>query len=177
VLRSVDKVVIDLFGTEARDDIVAQMPEQYAAELRNDSINALVAYDLEALDAYMEYATAMAVYDVTRWREMGRLAVEGELAGVVRTLLRPSLDLVSVIRRGILTWARLFSFGAWRVTQTASGKVALQIAEFDPVAQPLRFWVLGVVEQTARRAVRTDVRLTITAGDQSFTPELGCEIG
>ena len=176
VLRSVDKVLGELFGTAARAEIVALMPETYAADFRNDSINALVAYDLEALDAYMEYASAIVVHDPYRWREIGRLSVDGELHNVVRTLLRPSVDLGAVIRRGISTWARLFSFGAWRVGASASGKVTLTISELDPVAQPLRLWVAGVVEQTARRAVRADVRVVVTAGEQDFTPEMCCEI-
>ncbi|APR82897.1 Serine/threonine protein kinase PrkC, regulator of stationary phase [Minicystis rosea] len=177
VLRSVDKVILDLFGTEARAELVAQMPERWAAEFRNDSINALVAYDLEALDAYMELASAVLVRDPGRWREMGRLAVDGELHNVVRTLLRPAVDMSSVIRRGISTWARLFSFGAWRVGVASSGKVTLHIGEFEAVAQPLRLWVVGVIEQTARRAVRAETRVTVTSGEQDFTPEIACEIG
>jgi serine/threonine-protein kinase len=176
VLRSVDKAVIDLFGANAREDVVAQLPGGYAAEFRSGSINALVAYELEALDAYMEHASAVLVRDPGRWREIGRLGVDGELHNVVRTLLRPTIDLGSVIRRGISTWARLFSFGAWRVGSSPNGKVTLTISEFDPVAQPLRQWVVGVVEQTARRAVRADVRVVITSGDQDFTPEICCEI-
>jgi serine/threonine protein kinase len=177
VLRSVDRVVTDLFGPDARAEIVEQMPEIYSADFRNDSINALVGYQLEALDAYMEYATSLIVHDTSRWREIGRLAVDGELYNVVRTLLRPTPDLSSVIRRGVSIWARLFSFGAWRVSPAPTGKVILQISDFEPVAQPLRLWIIGIVEQTVRRAVRSDARVSITQGEQSFTPELACEIG
>ncbi|MEO7330058.1 MAG: hypothetical protein ABI193_15895, partial [Minicystis sp.] len=177
VLRSVDKVVLDLFGPELRQEIVDQMPEKYAGELRNDSINALVAYDLESLDAYMELATSIAVRDPARWKELGRLAVDGELFNVVRTLLRPSPDLLSVLRRGITVWARLFSFGTWHVAPLANGKVTLHLAELDPAATPLRQWLVGVAEQTARRAVRADMRAQIVLGEQSFASELVCEIG
>jgi len=177
VLRSVDRVITDIFGHARRDDVVAQMPEHYAAEFRNGSINALVAYELEALDAYMEYATVAVVKDPGRWREFGRLAVDGELYNVVRTLLRPAVDIRGVVRRGVSTWARLFSFGAWRVGATPSGRVTLAIGELDAVAQPLRSWIVGVVEQTIRRAVRTDLRVTITSGEQDFAPELSFEVG
>jgi eukaryotic-like serine/threonine-protein kinase len=177
VLRSVDRVVTESFGAGARAEIVAQMPDAYSADFRNESINALVGYELEALDAYMEYATYLVVHDASRWREIGRLAVDGELFNVVRTLLRPTPDLTSVIRRGVSIWARLFSFGAWRVSPAPNGKVVLQITDFEPVAQPLRLWVVGIVEQTARRAVRPDSRVAILSGEQSFTPELTCEIG
>ena len=177
ILRSVDKVVADLFGIEARDEIVAQMPSVYSADFRNGSINALVAYELEALDAYMEHATSLVVRDPGRWRELGRVAVDGELYNVVRTLLRPSVDLAAVLRRGTSIWARLFSFGGWRVVARPDGRAELHIVEFEPAAQPLRYWVAGVIEQTVRRAVRLDARVVITAGEQSFSPELVCEIG
>jgi serine/threonine protein kinase len=175
VLRSVDKGIVDMFGAEARDELVAQLPERFAAEFRG-AINALVGYDLEAVDAYMEHASAFLVREPMRWREIGRLSVDGELHSVVRTLLRPAVDLGPVIRRGVTTWARLFSFGAWRVGLTANGKVSLTISEFDPVPHQLRLWVVGVIEQIARRAVRADARVFIIAGDQDFSPELVCEI-
>jgi serine/threonine-protein kinase len=177
VLRSVDRVVKELFGAESRDEIVAHMPDAWAADFRNDSINALVAYDLEALDAYMEHATALVVRDPGRWREIGRLAVDGELHNVVRTLLRPSVDVAQVIRRGISTWARLFSFGVWKLGVTPMGKTSLVISDFEAVAQPLRLWVVGVVEQTCRRAVRADLRVQVTGGEQDFLPEITCELG
>jgi serine/threonine protein kinase len=176
VLRSVDKVITDLFGVTARGELVAQIPERYATEFRNGSINALVAYELEALDAYMELATVMLVRDSGRWRDFGRLAVDGELYNVVRTLLRPTVDVGGVVRRGVSTWARLFSFGTWRVGGTPTGRVALTIGELDAVAVPLRLWMVGVVEQTTRRAVRADLRVAVTSGEQDFAPELCCEI-
>ena len=177
VLRSVDGAITALFGVAAREDVVAHVPERYAADLRSGSINALVAYELEALDAYMEYATVKLLHDPARWREIGRKAVDGELYVVMRTLLKPSSDVGAVVRRGVSTWARLFTFGAWRVGSTLSGKVSLTIGELDAVAQPLRWWMVGMVEQTLRRAVRADLRVTITGGDQDFVPDLSCEIG
>jgi serine/threonine protein kinase len=177
VLRSVDRVISDVFGFSARDEVVAGMPPAYAAEFRAGSINALVAYDLEALDAYMDRATVLLVHDSGRWRDFGRLAVDGELHNVVRTLLRPAADVAGVVRRGVSTWSRLLSFGAWRVGTAANGRVTLTIGELDAVAQPLRAWLAGVVEQTTRRAVRADLRVIVTVGEQDFAPEMVCEIG
>jgi serine/threonine-protein kinase len=177
VLRSVDKVVIELFGAEARDEVVSCIPEGWSADLRNDAINALVAYDLELVDAYLEYASALLFRDPGRWREVGRASVDGELHSVVRTLLRPSVELASVLRRGVSTWGRLFSFGTWRVGTAPSGKVALTLGELDAVSMSLRLWIVGMVEQTCRRAVRAELRVIITQGDQDFAPELVCEVG
>jgi serine/threonine-protein kinase len=176
VLSSVDRAIVDLFGVTARDEVVSRMPDAYAAELRNDSINALVAYDLEAVDAYMEHATSTLIHDPKGWRDLGNRAVDGELYSLVRTLLRPAGDAAGVLRRSISTWARLFSFGTWRVNASSTGKVTLIIGELDAVAQPLRFWIVGVIEQTTRRAVRGDLRVTVTSGDQDFAPEMVCEI-
>jgi serine/threonine-protein kinase len=176
VLRAVDRGIVDMFGAEARDELVRQLPERYAQDFRDGAINALVAYELEAVDAYMEIAAASLVRDASRWREIGRISVDGELNIVVRTLLRPTLDVGAVVRRGITTWARLFSFGTWRVGTSPSGRVMLTISEFDPVPAPLRLWMVGVIEQIARRAVRADARVFITSGEQDFASELVCEV-
>jgi serine/threonine-protein kinase len=177
VLRSLDKAIAETFGALARDNLVAVLPQPLATELRSGSVNALVTYDLGAVDAYLEHAKAMFVRDPMRWRELGRHAVDGELSGVVRTLLRPEDDIAALVKRGVPTWARLLSFGSWRVGTSASGKVTLAIGELDAVAQPLRLWLVGVVEQTARRAVRSQPRVLVTSGEWDFAPEITCEIG
>ena len=176
VLRAVDKALIEDAGLRVREQVVAQLPQRYADDFLNDSINALVAYDLEALDAYMDLATSISLHEPSRWRALGRLAVGGELHSTVRSVLRPAPDLQIAIRRGISIWSRLFSFGAWKVGSGQGGKVILQIAEFEPASLALRLWVVGMVEETARRAASFDVRVTITAGEAGFTPELACEI-
>ncbi len=176
VLRSVDRALVDLFGIEHRDLIVRQMPEEYASDFRNDSINALVAYDIEALDAYMELASGLIGIDASKWREAGRLAVDGELNTMVKSLLRPAVDVLSLLKRGVAIWSRLFDFGTWRATSSPAGRVLLNVTEFDAVGLPLRWWVTGVVEQTARRAVRVDAKATIVIGEQEFVPDLSFEI-
>ncbi|MRG95290.1 serine/threonine-protein kinase [Polyangium spumosum] len=176
VLRAVDKALTEDAGPRVREQVVAQLPQRYAEDFLNDSINALVAYDLEALDAYMEIATAISLHEPSRWRALGRLAIGGELHNTVRSVLRPAPDLQIAIRRGISIWSRLFSFGAWKVGSSQTGKVVLQIAEFEPASLALRLWVVGMVEETARRAASFDVRVAITTGELGFTPELTCEI-
>jgi hypothetical protein len=176
VLRAVDKALIEEVGPKVREQVVGQLPQRYADDFLNDSINALVAYDLEALDAYMELATAVTFHEPTRWRALGRAAIGGELHNTVRSVLRPAPDLQIAIRRGISIWSRLFSFGAWKVGSSAPGRVLLQVAEFDPASLPLRLWVVGVVEETARRAASYDVRVNIVGGEAAFSPELSCEL-
>ncbi|MGK4008132.1 serine/threonine-protein kinase [Sorangium sp. So ce1036] len=177
VLRSVDRTLVDEYGRSARDEVVSQMPLRYADDFRHDSINALVGYDLEALDAYMELATSLVLRDLERWRDIGRLAVGGELHSLVRTLFaRPLTDIASLMRRGTSIWSRLFTFGSWRVATGPTGRVTLHIGDFDPASLPLRLWVVGMVEETARRASGGGVKVTITLGELGFTSELACEI-
>jgi serine/threonine-protein kinase len=176
VLRSVDRGLIDLFGQRERDEVVRHMPGRYAADFVQGSLNAMVRYDLEALDAYMELATEILLHDVERWREIGRHAVGGELFNVVRSLLRPSPDYASLVRRGALIWAQLFSFGAWRASTGANGRALLQVADFEPASSSLRHWLAGMLEETARRAISPDAKVAITGGEMGFTPELTCEI-
>ncbi|WP_437967778.1 serine/threonine-protein kinase [Sorangium sp. So ce260] len=177
VLRSVDRTIVDEYGRSARDEVVAQMPLRYADDFKHDSINALVGYDLEALDAYMELATSLVLRDLERWRDIGRLGVGGELHSLVRTLFaRPLTDIASLMRRGTSIWSRLFTFGSWRVATGPTGRVTLHIGDFDPASLPLRLWVVGMVEETARRASGGGVKVTITLGELGFTSELACEI-
>ncbi len=176
VLRSVDRGLIDLYGQRERDEVVRHMPARYAEDFVQGSLNAMVRYDLEALDAYMELATEILLHDVERWREIGRHAVGGELFNVVRSLLRPSPDYASLVRRGALIWAQLFSFGSWRASTSPSGRAMLQVADFEPAASSLRHWLAGMLEETARRAIGTEAKVAITGGEMGFTPELTCEI-
>lgn len=176
VLRAVDKAIIEDAGPRVREQIVGQLPQRYADDFLNDSINALVAYDLEALDAYMDLATSIFVHESNRWRQLGRAAIGGELHNTVRSVLRPAPDLQIAIRRGISIWSRLFSFGSWKIGSSTPGRVLLQVGEFDPASVGLRQWVVGVVEETARRAASYDVRVVIAAGETANAPELSCEL-
>jgi serine/threonine-protein kinase len=152
------------------------LPARWATDFRNDSINALVSYELEALDAYMELATALVVRELPRWRELGHRAVAGELASLVRPATRRASDVTSALKRAIPVWSRFFSFGAWRVGGAPDGRVSLHIAEFDPASQPLRLWLVGVIESTAQRAVAPELKVSITLGEMGFTPELACDL-
>jgi serine/threonine protein kinase len=176
VLRSVDRAIVDTYGLRERDELVKHLPPKYAPDFVQGSINAMVRYDLEELDAYMEIATELLLHDVERWRPLGRHAVGGELFNVVKSLLRPSPDYASLLRRGALVWAPLVCFGQWRVGASPSGRTLLQVTEFDPAASTFRHWIAGMVEETARRAVGTEAKVTITGGEMGFTPELTCEI-
>jgi serine/threonine-protein kinase len=176
VLRAVDRALVEAHGRGTRDAIVQHVPARWAADFRDDSINALLSYDLEALDAYLEIATNLGVREVKSWRDLGRRAVDGELAAFVRPATRASTDLHLAVRRGVSSWSRLFGFGEWRVEEQASRRTALHLTGFDPASLALRLWLVGVVEATLSRAMGRQVRATITLGEMGFTPELACEL-
>ena len=173
VLRAVDGVLLDMYGAKARAEVVAQLPQRYQADFSNNTINSMVSYDLDAIHAYMELATVVAVHDLTTWREIGRRSVCGELHNSVRTLLR-SGDLAGVVKRGIAVWSQLVSFGAW--TFVSAPKVVVHVSAFEPASLPLRLWLVGVVEETTRQATGVEVTARTFLGELSFSPELAWEL-
>ena len=173
-LRAVDRALLDAHGQRARDEVVAQMPARFVADFRNESINALVSYELEALDAYLEIATALSVREPGRWRDLGRKGVDGDLSAFLRPAVKATSDLATVVRRGTGVWGRLFSFGSWRVAAGADHAVVLQLTDFEPASLPLRLWLIGVIEGTCSRAVGRALRMEVALGEMGFTPELVC---
>jgi serine/threonine-protein kinase len=176
VLRCLDRAILTEFGAAARAAALARLDGKHADDVRAGAINALVSYDLETLDAYLELASIALVRDRTAWRRIGREAVDGELAGFLRAALRPAPDLAAAVRRGVSVWQRLFSFGSWRVVASGSGEVTVHVAEFEAASLSLRQWVVGVIEATCERAVSRPVRGTISAGAGDFERELSCEL-
>ena len=60
MLRAVDQAVQERYGEIARNRILAKLPGAWGRDLRDGSINALVSYEIEMLDAYLEIATSVA---------------------------------------------------------------------------------------------------------------------
>jgi serine/threonine-protein kinase len=174
MLSGVDRTVIDQFGRSVRDEVVRYMPPAYAADFLHDSINALIAYDLEALDAYMELATTLFINDALKWRELGRIAANGEVLPAIRSAVRPADNLPTALRRGVTAWSRLMSFGTWRVG-TSGDRSTLHVGELDPASLPIRLWLVGLVEGTLQLAMGSDVRASMTLGEIGFMPDLVCE--
>jgi serine/threonine-protein kinase len=176
VLRAVDQAVRERYGDGARDRVVAKMPGTWGSDLRDNSINALVSYEIEMLDTYLDIATQDVVRDANEWRAVGRAAVDGQLATLLRHVVKKETDGSAFVRRGVGVWAKLFDFGAWNVSPLAAWHVELKVGEFDAASRPLRLWLVGMIEQSARRAAGPDLSCAITRGEMSFTPELVCDL-
>ncbi len=176
VLRAVDEAVRERYGEIARNRIVSKLPGTWGSDLRDGSINALVSYEIEMLDAYLEIATQDVLRDPNEWRAVGRASVDGQLGTMLRNVVKKESDGSAFARRGVAVWAKLFDFGAWNASPLAEWHVELKVSEFDPASRPLRLWLVGVIEQSARRAAGPDLSCAITRGEMGFTPELVCDL-
>lgn len=177
VLRSVDRALIDACGRSARAEVVARVPGHCREDLCNESIDSLGWYDLEELTAYMELSTSLMLQDRERWRDFGRAAAGGELHQLVRSAFaRPTTDIALCLNRAISILMRLFTCGSWRINTRSAPKVVLTVGLIEPPSVPLRLWIVGVIEEIARRAVSSDVKVVITLGESECDAELICEI-
>jgi serine/threonine-protein kinase len=174
VLRGVDYALVAASDTFARNAVVAQMPEKYAADFRDDCINVLVSYELEALDAFMDLATTLVLRDVTQWRALGHEALT-ELEVALCTALQPAKDISTAVRRGVHGWSRLLDFGQWHVEPHETG-TTLRVTGLDPASLALRLWLVGLIEETLRRVLGPSTRVVVTRGEASYAAELICEI-
>jgi serine/threonine-protein kinase len=173
VLRGMESALIATSSALARDRVVAQLPKQCAADFHG-GINALILYDLETLNAFMEVATALVLQDVAQWRELGRQALT-ELEPTLRATLQPAKDLSTAARRGVHGWSRLLDFGEWHVRSDDTSTI-LHLTGFEPAPLALRLWLVGLVEETLRRVIGPTTRVTIMSGEAAFAPELICKL-
>jgi serine/threonine-protein kinase len=172
VLRATDHVILSTHGATVRDRILARLPARYSDDFRHGSLTGVVLYDLEAFDAYATAANAVVLgNEVTRWREIGRGSAEGELSSLMRTLSRSS-DEAALFRRCQAIWSRLLDFGTWAVDLKREGEAVVHVSDLGPAPLTLRQWLVGVVEQTLRRAGHAGTTLAVRAGDGPRTPEL-----
>ncbi|HVY49664.1 MAG TPA: serine/threonine-protein kinase [Minicystis sp.] len=176
VLRAIDDAIRLRFGPEDRDRVVARLAPADAADLNEAAQNALLSVPVEVFDAYLEAATELVLHDVERFRELGKAAVDGALAPLLKGVVRPEREVAAVVRRGVPAWSRLFDFGAWRHAAQGRTRVELRIGELDAASRALRLWLVGVVERSIAKALGADVTCAILLGEMSFAPELLVEI-
>ena len=176
VLRAIDQAVLARVGPTIRNAVVDGMPKSYADDFRHRSLTSLVLYDLAVFEAYAAAATRLAfANDLTRWRQVGRDSVEGELSTLVRPHPRGSSG-PGMIRRCIGVWSRLLDFTSWSVHEQQPTQLLLRIAGIGPAPLALRQWLIGVVEQCLRAAGFDGTSVRTRVGEAARTPELELEI-
>ncbi len=165
VLLSIDAEIERRFGEEGRERVVALLPDAHAEELRRGRPSALEAHDIEAVRVYVEIASRVLGLDVGDLRELGRAAVEREIAPFVKTLILPA-TLPEVIQRCPVIVGRFMDFGSWKVDRATTEVGVLHVSDFGMVSPLLRSWYVGVLHGIVERAVSPDVTVSdVTAGD------------
>lgn len=171
VLRAIDKAIAFRYGSATRERIVERLPASCADDFRHHSVTGLVLYELGVFEAYAAAAADFAIgADVARWREIGRAGVEGDLATLLRPLARCP-DELTLVRRGVGLWSRLFDFGVWNI-RTDAPPFLVRVSEIAPAPVALRHWLVGLVEQSVRASGFAAAIVTPTPPDLAHTPEL-----
>ncbi len=170
VLRAVDKHVIQTFGHGPREHVLATLPKEIAQELEYSALQAIVLYNLAAVNRYFDTVTNDICSSNPSWaRTAGIAAVPGSISQILRAALRPG-DLPVVLRRVVPVYSRLFDFGSWEVEATPLG-ATMRVGDFEHVSLSLRLWLVGALEGTlAACDVRS--RTTIARGDVAHAPHL-----
>jgi serine/threonine-protein kinase len=170
VLNAVDKFVQTTFGKGPRERILSTLPKEIAQELELSALQAIVLYDLAAVNAYLDGVTNDICRSNPSWaRTAGVAAVKGDLAPILRSALRPG-DLPVVLRRIMPVFSRLFDFGNWEVEATQLG-ATMRVGEFQSANLPLRLWLVGAVEGTLS-ACEVPARTIVARGDVAHAPHL-----
>jgi serine/threonine-protein kinase len=172
VLRATDHFILGVHGAAIRDRILARLPALYSDDFRHGSITGVVLYDLAVFDAYAAAANSVVLgNEPTRWREIGRGSVEGELSSLMRTISRSS-DEAALFRRCTTTWSRLLDFGSWNTDNRRPGEAVVHVSDFGAAPVALRQWLIGVVEQTLRHAGHSGSTVAARAGEAARTNDL-----
>ncbi len=156
------------------------MPAEIGETYGSDRFNALVWYDLEALDMFLEATTALLCGgDVTAWRELARENFDRDLGSIFRASQRLS-DPVALLKRSIAAWGRLHDFGAVRVVEPSAGpptlRACVRIEGFEAASLGLRNVTIGTSEGLLRSAGVQDIGIRVMAGEASFAREFEYEV-
>jgi hypothetical protein len=177
VLRAIDKSIVARAGREVRDRVIEQLPKGYADDFRDNTLTGLILYDLAALDRYATVATELALKnDLSKWRELGKASFDGELVTLLRPVFR-SPDVLTLVKRAVTVWSRLFDFGVWTVdTKPEAGDLIVRISDFGPAPVALRQWLIGLVEHTLQAAGQSAASVVGPLVELSRAPDLTLEI-
>ena len=172
VLRAADQWIAERHGSEIRNRILEKLPSGCASDFQHGSLAGVVLYDLAIFEAYASAATSIALRnDIGKWREIGRDSAEGELSTLLRVKTR-GYDTSSFLRRCMNVWSRLIDFAEWTAQLKPDGEASLLVTDIGPAPLTLRHWLIGVVEQTLRRAGYTNATVAARVGEAARAPEL-----
>lgn len=162
-------------GILLRAGILDRLPAQYANEFRYSTIAGAAPYGIDVFEMYaMALGELYADTDAVHFRELGRLSAERELANLFRPLYRAADD-ITLLRKGALIWAKLLDFGNWSVRKE-NDRIVVQISDIAAAPTALRYWLVGMIEQTLWSAGFDDALLHLRSGDLAPAPNLVIEV-
>jgi hypothetical protein len=142
---------------------------------RTDGFNALVWYELEALDTFFEAANIEIFSDGTPpWRQLARDHFDQDLAAVFRVPRQP--DARALLRRLPGMWSKLIDFGQMRAEERTWGRTSLRVEAFEAASVSVRAVLVGTVEGVLRVAGFAGTTTRVTAGDSNFARDFECEV-
>jgi hypothetical protein len=183
VARAAHRWIERAFGGARYDELLAALPAELSEMYRADAFNALVWYDLEALDTLLEAATAIVLGgDVAAWRVLAREHFERDLGPIFRGTTVRAGDPVSVLKRTVPAWSRLYDFANVRVTEASTSgagslkRVSLRFDGFDAASLALRHLTVGTADGLVRSAGQIELVARVTLGETSFTRDFEVEL-
>jgi serine/threonine protein kinase len=181
--RAVSRWIERTFGETGYREVLGRMPPDIAESFRTDGFNALVWYDLDTLDMFLEASTALLLGgDVALWRELACTNFERDLGAIFRPSQRQN-DPVALLKRSSSGWARIYDFGSIRVIEPtapppaqAPMRALIRIDGFEAASLALRNATMGTSEGMLRSVGLSDVTARVTTGETSFARDFEYEI-
>jgi hypothetical protein len=174
--RATSRWVERAFGTQPRAEVLAMLPVQHADTFRADAFNALVWYELEPVDLFIEAATASLMGgEVSTWKALARDNFERDLGPILRPSPR-AIEAGALIKRAPTAWSKIFDFGTMRVGDPHGGRTLVRVDGFEAASIAIRYSMIGTMEGLLRSAGATDIATRVLAGETSFARDFEYEI-
>ncbi len=174
--RAVNRWIERAYGESGRDSVLRQVPRAQADLFRSDGFNALVWYDLESLDTFVEAATHTLLRgETTQWRAFARDNFEKDLVSLFRSARTG--DVPGILKRSPASWSKIFDFGTMRVSDPSTpGRVNVKVEGFDTASLALRYATIGTMEGLVRGAGFPGATVRVLAGEASFARDFEYEM-
>ena len=173
--RAIFRWVERAYGAAGRDAVLALLPATLAETYRTDGFNALVWYDLEAADTWLEATTyTLLRREPAGWQRLARENFEKDLAPIFRPTGQRT-DAQTLLRRLPGGWGRVLDFGTPRIGEPKGKVSSVRIEGFEGASLALRHVILGTIEGLLLASL-SPCALRILAGEASFVRDFEIEI-
>ena len=175
-MRAAGRWIERAYGIDARNEVLELLARDDAEAFRSDAFNALVWYELDAVDGLMEASTAILMEGRAQvWRTLARENFERDLAAILRPSSRLS-DVHTALKRSLAGWARIFDFGALRLGGVTGTRVIVRVEGFEAASLAMRHVMVGTTEALVASSGASEAQIRIISGESSFARDFECEV-